>query len=97
MSDNELYRQISDQLYINGFCLIDQWQNVILNNEGIEIKAQAIMNNKGFIHLRKMNKIKNAIKLQMFHFGKNKVLIYDGFEYIFKGSGIYNEIEEEQQ
>ena len=94
MNDSILYEQISNQLYSNGSCEINRWENVILTNDNTTVKIKAIMNNKGFIHIRKMNKIKNAIKLQMFHFGKNKVLIYDGFDYIFKGSETYNEIEE---
>ena len=94
MTDDALYEQVTNQLYINGSCEINTWKNVILTNDNTTVKMQAIMNNKGFIHLRKIDKIKNAIKLQMFHFGKNKALIYDGFNYIFKGSETYNEIEE---
>ena len=85
---NNLYEQVSNQLYINGSCKINQWKDIILNNDNIEIKVQAMMNNKGFIHIRKIEKIKDAIKLQLFHFGQHKELKDDGFGYAFKGSGI---------
>ena len=90
-TDNDLYEQVSNQLYVNRSCEINVWKNVVMKNSEKEIKVQAMMNTKNFIHIRKIDKMKDKIRIMSFHFTKAKELAYDGFGDIHKGNPLYKE------